>query len=572
MSILAARFKTPLLIHDLANGDYKVRRAAITTLKEIGPQAIPGLVKYLSYNHNSSVRQAAVTALEVIGRKWRNSEIVKQAIPALAKALADRNADIRRAAAMTLKEIDSEWQKSEVVKQAIPALVKSLAEGRAVRNAAERVLEEIDPKWRNSEKVKHIIPTFIESLNDQNSEVRREVAAALGIIGPDAGRSIPALTKALADWDWHVRRESALALAAIGRDAGYAIPALTKVLTDANDDVRKAAAEALGMICPDIIPDLVKTLADKKYEVREAAVRSLEAIDLNWRRSEIVKQTIPAIAKFLSDEDRKVREAAVAALRKIGPDAGHAIPALSKALTDANDDVRKAAAKALGTICPDIIPDLVKTLADKKYEVREAAVKALEAIDPNWRRSEIAKQAMPISAKSLADEDRKLRERRLMWLNAKTNWPTCDVKTVDQMMRSNSHLVVTKEGKMLFAYYFESYWGVRNQWCTVDKDKLIDTVKWFLDPNYISRIPWVDARKIKPVCNQKINYGRLSSKPCLVLNCYGMQFACCVKQHPDSVSEWFAMDDFSSLEDSPEYLQTYLAVDKWVDPDSIKPC
>jgi HEAT repeat protein len=67
-------------------------------------------------------------------------------------------------------------------------------------------------------------------------------------MGPDAKDAIPALIEALKDNDVQVRRTVARALGKIGPAAKSAVPALQKVTNDADRQVRDAATLALKRI------------------------------------------------------------------------------------------------------------------------------------------------------------------------------------------------------------------------------------------------------------------------------------------------------------------------------------
>jgi HEAT repeat protein len=92
---------------------------------------------------------------------------------------------------------------------------------------------------------------LLEALNDENKDVRREAASALGQIGrtaPEALTSVPKLINALLDKDETVRQTAAEALGRMGPMAKSAVPALVKALDDPNDLVRKGAGSALMAI------------------------------------------------------------------------------------------------------------------------------------------------------------------------------------------------------------------------------------------------------------------------------------------------------------------------------------
>jgi len=87
------------------------------------------------------------------------------------------------------------------------------------------------------------IEKLIKQLKDEDRNVRRGTATALGKIGEKA---VPALIEALKDEDENVRWGAAQALGYIGAKAEKAVPALIEALKDVY--VRRGAAWALGKI------------------------------------------------------------------------------------------------------------------------------------------------------------------------------------------------------------------------------------------------------------------------------------------------------------------------------------
>jgi HEAT repeat protein len=168
---------------------------------------------------------------------------------------------------------------------------------------------------------------WIDKLKDPEADVRREVAFALGRIGPEARAGVPALAAALKDEEVLVRLNAALALFKIGPDARLAVAELTEALVDEEDFIRMDAALALSRIGPDAksaVPTLLKVMADK-----------------NNRR----------ILPFF---ERNVSQTAVLALGKIGPGAKEAVPALEELLAEQDETMQAYVTRALHQItAPD---------------------------------------------------------------------------------------------------------------------------------------------------------------------------------------------------------------------------
>jgi HEAT repeat protein len=73
------------------------------------------------------------------------------------------------------------------------------------------------------------VPRLITLLSDPNSDVREQVANALGKIGEESDLVVPALIKTLGDREYHVRSEAMRALGRFGHRAENAVPALLVV-------------------------------------------------------------------------------------------------------------------------------------------------------------------------------------------------------------------------------------------------------------------------------------------------------------------------------------------------------
>jgi 3-methyladenine DNA glycosylase AlkC len=186
--------------------------------------------------------------------------------------------------------------------------------------------------------------SLIQALEDEELEVRRSAALALGEMGPAAVDAVPALIRALEDENVFVRRDAADALGDIGPGAVEAVPALIQALGDENDYVRMAARYALRNIGPEAVPVLIEALGDENSKVRLCAADALGAIGPE------AKEAVPALIQALGDEEVYVRGAAAVALGVIGPEAKEAVPALIRALEDENVFVRRDAAGALTNI------------------------------------------------------------------------------------------------------------------------------------------------------------------------------------------------------------------------------
>lgn len=187
-----------------------------------------------------------------------------------------------------------------------------------------------------------VVHALIKALDDQNVDVRKSAAEALGKIGRDAKDAVPALIKALDEENVGVRLSVVEALGNIGRDAKDAVPPLINTLSDKDMSVSCEAAEALGKIgrdAKDAVPVLIKVLGERGPEARRGAVYALGQVGA------VTPDVVPALRRALSDLSEKVQTRAAIALAKIGRDAEEAILDLMERLNYPH--MREAAAIAI---------------------------------------------------------------------------------------------------------------------------------------------------------------------------------------------------------------------------------
>jgi HEAT repeat protein len=268
----------------------------------------------------------------------------------------------------------------EAAAPAVSALIEALRDQDAdVRRAAAEALG-----WIGAPAV----PALSEALRDQDKDVRGAAVWALRGIGAPA---VPALSAALRDQDWRVRFEAARVLGQMGEVAAPAVPVLIEILRDQDVFVRSTAAGALWNISqnPVGIPILIQALRDQDRYGRSAAARALGQMG--------DATAVPSLIEVLGDQDRYGRSAAARALGRIGD--ATAVPALREALRDQNWDVRREAANALGRIgeaAAPAVPALIEALRDESEYVRSEAAEAL---------GEIGEAAVPALREALRDQN-----------------------------------------------------------------------------------------------------------------------------------------------------------------------
>jgi HEAT repeat protein len=205
-------------------------------------------------------------------------------------------------------------------------------------------------------------------LQSSSVEKRREAAAALLALGPDAQPAAAALVGALKDKDATVQRTAGRALLEIGPPAG---PALTAALLKDNRTLRFAAACVLSQVDPSSpagVPVLIDALKEKPQRIEAAAALV-----------RIGPPALPGLTAALTDPNPAVRRDAADILRDLGPRAKSAAPALAKALEDEDPHVRLAVVRALGAVGADakeVVPALLACATEIDPQLRQALPEA----------------------------------------------------------------------------------------------------------------------------------------------------------------------------------------------------
>lgn len=183
------------------------------------------------------------------------------------------------------------------------------------------------PTWPNRS-----VESYLEHLNNGDNRVRRQAAAALGVLG----------------------------------DRSAVVRLMLIIARDESPDVRRVAASALGRLGDTRATEsLVGALEDAEPAVRAAAVRALEAL--------ADPLTHVALASVVKDPDAIVRynaDRAVGTLRAV-----QAIAPLLDVLADRPDD--NAASVAIARIGRNGAPELIGTLVHRDGRVRALAAKYL---------------------------------------------------------------------------------------------------------------------------------------------------------------------------------------------------
>lgn len=295
------------LVASLGSNNPSIQRAAADSLVKSGAAAVPDLALALE-SDSALTRVAAAYALNEIGAPAApatqslleviqdDNEIVRAlATSALTKVDLNRNLLVTVLVAAVqnesglVKDIAAEALVS-IGKDAVPALGSLLqspsANSLAKQTAATLIgdINQIDNLGQSA--LQSAIPILAETLNNNDSDVCKAAAGALGDFGPLANVAIPALSQALLGNNSDVSQTVAGSLLKIGPEA---VPILTTALTSGNPLTRLYAADALWTLTQDsslILPTLVSLLSTGDVKTRELATLGLTYLG---------RQALPAV-------------------------------------------------------------------------------------------------------------------------------------------------------------------------------------------------------------------------------------------------------------------------------------
>jgi HEAT repeat protein len=380
----------------------RARAKATEALLEIGPNAVPALVKarfskespldksldWLESNapaflarrlperpDRDSIRQYSLETLIALGPD------AKQAIPKFKEAYLAPKKDIT-------EQVEAvSWAEALLAAagKEDPALCSffigslSSADGDVVFGALF-ALGEIGPAARDA------VPKLIGLLDVDNERIQWRAAEALRQIGLASSNAVPALRKLMLDEKAYLdaRVSAASSIWRITAETNPTLPLLTSALGGGGLNADAQAAEALGemgKVAEPALPALLETLSSNKPRSEEEwfKVRVAEAI---WRINPEADAVLPTLVREL--HGRAHREA-FEALGTLGTAARAAIPELLVALQGEDHETRKSATIALGNVGSDAreaVPALIKALDDDFISVRLSAAEALTRIDP----------------------------------------------------------------------------------------------------------------------------------------------------------------------------------------------
>ena len=317
-----------ILINLVRSDDLSIRPYAAEALGILGenPDEIIPLLTAAARDEDPRVRFRSVRALGHLLVSDLKPEELAAIISAFKNALGDEEAEVRYAAIETLGTyaVGRYSGMSERMKDVVPLLVSALADkADYIRSGAASTLGRIGPL------TEQVVSSLTRLLNSPERNDRLAAANALAEVASHnnsygqtgererTGKAIGrALLLAAGDSSREVRYEVAEGLGVIGPVERGVVPALIRMTRDPSRGVRTAAAGSLGKFETGrarIVPALARMLKvpDEEAEVIESALRSLGAMGREARSA------APEVRRLLKSENPRIREHAGYALEEI---------------------------------------------------------------------------------------------------------------------------------------------------------------------------------------------------------------------------------------------------------------
>lgn len=273
--------------------DEGARNVASVALKELGPKAVPDVIRMLR----------------------RKDPFIRRQVWAIAAKLPPQ---FRKGVASNVKP-----QRAGLVHIAgMRAVVAIGPEAVSTISELNRILlgKDLQETWEAGYALGALGPeavrVLIAALQSQYPVVMQAAMAGLKQIGPAAGQAVPSMIEKLGHHDPAVRMWAVSALSGIGQPA---VPQLLQTVEHGTGEVRRGAAQALTSIFPSrrkFSPVLLQMIKDEEPASRMQAIVSLTTINAPD------EATIAAMTDALQDRDVNVRQAATNALAKLRPKDG----------------------------------------------------------------------------------------------------------------------------------------------------------------------------------------------------------------------------------------------------------
>ncbi len=211
-----------------------------------------------------------------------------------------------------------------------------------------------------------ILSQHVEGPSDEDKEISRQAASALGLIGPPSAPAVEPLTRAIQSPSLEVRDHAVDALGRIGSAAAAAVPTIIAEMDLPPHHInyaplaafRREAARSLGRIGPAAkaaVPLLGRALKNEDLGYRIQAALAL------WRILQ-QPQAIDFLAAMIDSDHPEIAYDALMALGQIGPAAQRVLPRVVAALDHPQSDVRRASADILVRWGPLVIEPVARLI------------------------------------------------------------------------------------------------------------------------------------------------------------------------------------------------------------------
>jgi HEAT repeat protein len=288
---------------------------AVIALREIGPRAVPYLLKWISTYEAANPNPAIPSFDQIIEVFSILGAAAESAIPELSK-IANRAG------------------------HAIASATNSPAELARNQGVFDRSLESLACLGRRAVPAMTGLTTNVESL-----ELRVQVIKSFADLGTNGAPAVPALVAWFHDQNSEIREAALSSLVGIGEQPEIVLPALRARLKDPEkqEDAIYMLAD-YGKLSKPAIPDLIGLLEKTEWRTRGAVILALGIIA---QRADIA---LPALTKQLRDKDAGIRMMAASALGDFG--GKEAFDILLTACDDMDDLVCEEVFKSLRKIDP----------------------------------------------------------------------------------------------------------------------------------------------------------------------------------------------------------------------------
>jgi HEAT repeat protein len=354
------------LLPDLNSKSADVRKRTVTILRrKHDVRAVDPLISALKYKDSYP---EVLEALYAIKPDWTGSVVARNAVPGYISMLGSENSTTRIQAAEILACIKDN--------RALTPMISALKYKDSFE-AVQKALKTAFPDWMHTDNARNTVPLFIAALKDKDETIRMQAAAVLFLINDP--RAFQPFIAALNDESWVVRTEAIVALKSMKDER--AVNPLMQALEDENATVRIKAADALAeMKVARAAEPMIHALRypDSYLNVKKA----LDILNPEWMRTEEARNAVPELVGLLKTEDIYVLYQAARMFETINDK--RAVEAFIYAL---------------------------------KYKPGFPSVNgSLNRIDPDWARTEAARNAVPTYIVLLDDLDSSYREQAAMIL------------------------------------------------------------------------------------------------------------------------------------------------------------